>query len=68
MSQAVTAVLAGYVAVDVAMGLVLMQKNRDLFDQLLRFFRSGEVVLPLVVGLLAGVAVWYVIGELQDDS
>ena len=59
-------ILGGYVVTDVIMALVLHQKNRSLFDQLLTFFKSPEVLLPLVVGTIAGVVIWYVLGELDD--
>ena len=61
-----TSILAGYVATDVIMGLVLYQKNLNLFNQMLGFFKSGEVLLPLVVGTIVGVVTWYVLGELQE--
>jgi len=63
-----TSILAGYVATDVIMGLVLYQKNPTLFKQILGFFKSGEVWLPLVVGTIVGVVTWYVLGELQEDD
>jgi len=63
-----TSILAGYVATDVIMGLVLYQKNPTLFNQMLGFFKSDKVLLPLVVGTIVGVVTWYVLGELQDDD
>ena len=62
-----TSILAGYVATDIIMGVVLYQKNPNLFTQLLGFFKQGEVLLPLVVGVIVGVVVWYVLGELLDE-
>ena len=61
-----TSILAGYVATDIIMGLVLYQKNSNLFNQMLAFFKSGEVLLPLVIGTIVGVVTWYILGELQE--
>ena len=62
----VTSILAGYVATDVIMGFVLYQKNPNLFNQMLGFFKSGQVLLPLVVGIIVGIVTWYVLREIQE--
>lgn len=65
----VTSILAGYAASDIAMALVLFQKNRGLFDQILGFFKYPEAfLLPLVVGTLVGAVTWYVLGELAGNT
>lgn len=61
-------ILGGYVVADVVMALVLYQKNRPLFDQMLNFFKSPEILLPLVVGTIAGAVIWYVLGELDHPT
>lgn len=66
--QVGSSLLAGYVATDIVMGLILFQKNRPVFDQMLQFFKSSEIVLPLVVGTIVGLVTWYVLGEIQPTQ
>ena len=63
-----TSILAGYAITDLIMAFVLYKKNPVLFGQILNFFKNAEALLPIVVGTIVGMVVWYVLGELEEED